>query len=124
MPIKDPVLRKKKQKECSARWYQANKNKHKANVAANNRAFQARNRKLIEEYKKTHPCVDCGFSNPLALDFDHVRGKKKANVAILAHTSYSEEALWREIAKCEVRCANCHRIITAERRKRLNARIV
>ena len=72
------------------------------------------NKEFLWDYKATHPCVDCGEDDPIVLDFDHVRGKKIANVSKLA--SYSRKAILEELPKCEVRCANCHRRVTHQRR--------
>lgn len=79
---------------------------HSAKTVATNQAY-------ILEYLKVHPCVDCGNIDVRVLEFDHVRGEKLFNIS---------ESFWRkqekianEIAKCEVRCANCHRIVTFER---------
>jgi len=61
--------------------------------------------------------------DPVVLEFDHTADKKAA-VAQLVAGGYSWCAILQEIAKCEVRCANCHRRITAKRgswiRYRLN----
>ena len=57
-------------------------------------------------------CVDCGERRLCVLDFDHVGGKD-ASVMVLAHSGYGLARLQSEIAKCEVRCANCHRRRTA-----------
>jgi hypothetical protein len=73
-------------------------------------------KELVLAYKVTHPCVDCGESDPIVLDFDHVRGKKAFDVSFGAHRAYSWEHILKEIAKCEIRCANCHRRITHARR--------
>ena len=67
--------------------------------------------KLVE-YLKEHPCVDCGETNPIVLDFDHIDPTTKtSNVPRL--TRYSWRRVIEEMQKCEVRCANCHRIRTA-----------
>ncbi len=61
-------------------------------------------------------CVDCGYNtHPDALDFDHVRGEKLFAVGPNWGTAWPK--LFTEIDKCEVRCANCHRIQTGERRQ-------
>lgn len=70
---------------------------------------------FLIEYFASHPCVDCGQSNPLVLEFDHVKGEKVAAVSEMVAKQYSKEIILNEIEKCEVRCANCHRIKTAER---------
>lgn len=45
------------------------------------------------------------------MDFDHVRGSKVGNVSeMLGSTSLAD--LLMEIAKCDVVCANCHRLRT------------
>ena len=60
------------------------------------------------------PCVDCGERDPVVLEFDHV-GPKRANVTRLAWSGSSLATLDAEIARCAVRCANCHRRTTAQR---------
>lgn len=73
------------------------------------------NSKRIYEYLLNHPCVDCGESDPLVLQFDHVRETKSYMISDGIHT-YCWESLLLEIAKCDVRCANCHiRKTTLER---------
>ena len=69
--------------------------------------------RFVYEYLRKHPCVDCGETNPIVLDFDHVRGKKRESIAVLMHNRASMATIKAEIAKCEIRCANCHRIRTA-----------
>jgi len=60
-------------------------------------------------------CADCGYNkHPEALDFDHVRGEK--SFAIATGRNYSLSRLLDEIDKCDVVCANCHRVRTADRR--------
>ena len=68
------------------------------------------------EYLSTHPCVDCGESDPAVLDFDHVTGEKNNDVSVIIGRGSSIEALKREIDLCVVRCANCHRKKTARER--------
>lgn len=77
-------------------------------------AAKSRNRLYIKEYLQTHPCVDCGLADWVVLEFDHVRGKKIRNVTLMTER-YSLQALIDEIAKCDVRCCNCHRRVTFER---------
>lgn len=60
-------------------------------------------------YLASHPCVDCGEADIVVLDFDHVRGVKVMGIADLVAGVYSFAALKAEVAKCDVRCANCHR---------------
>ena len=69
----------------------------------------------LYEYLENHPCVDCGETDPVVLEFDHVRGVKSYNVSAMGWLMLSWTSLLKEIEKCEVRCANCHRRKTAER---------
>ena len=65
-------------------------------------------------YLSAHPCLDCGESDPVVLDFDHAdRGRKTASIADMLKARRSWSGIELEIAKCEVRCANCHRRRTA-----------
>lgn len=72
---------------------------------------------FLDSYLEDNPCVDCGFSDPRALDFDHVSGVKIRGVKTMAWAGQKWETILAEIAKCEVRCSNCHRIATLERRR-------
>jgi hypothetical protein len=65
-------------------------------------------------YFAGHPCVDCGESDVRVLDFDHIAGKS-ALVSALVAWGAPRDRLEAEIARCEVRCANCHRRVTARR---------
>lgn len=60
------------------------------------------------DYLLRHPCVDCGINEPVVLQFDHVRGVKRANVSEIVSQGFTLHTIKLEIAKCEVRCANCH----------------
>ncbi|MEX0659320.1 MAG: hypothetical protein WD080_09315 [Egibacteraceae bacterium] len=102
-------------RSCKARyqreWYQRNRARHIRNVAARNRRHRARNRAIVEEAKNL-PCADCGRRfPPFVMDFDHVRGEKLWNIAEMWGRA-TEPVLRAEIAKCEVVCANCHRLRT------------
>ena len=63
----------------------------------------------------THPCTDCNERDPVVLDFDHVGGRKIADVSYLIRCGQPWAKLLTEIRKCEVVCANCHRKRTAKR---------
>jgi hypothetical protein len=58
-------------------------------------------------------CTDCGISDPRVLEFDHIRDKER-NIADMVK-GHSWSTIEKEIAKCEIVCANCHRIRTQVR---------
>ena len=68
-------------------------------------------KKRLSEIKEASGCTDCGVTNPIVLDFDHLKDKKY-NISRMIHDGFSWAAIKKEIAKCEVVCANCHRIRT------------
>jgi hypothetical protein len=71
------------------------------------------------QIKLTRGCADCGWAEwPRGLDWDHVRGVKAGGVATLIANGRPLSEIEEEMAKCEVVCANCHRIRTVERRQR------
>ena len=67
---------------------------------------------------KSKPCQDCGGTFPTCcMDFDHREGEKKTgNVGSMFAHHYAKETIAAEIAKCDIVCANCHRIRTQQRR--------
>ena len=73
-------------------------------------ASQRRNNTRLVEVLQQSGCVDCGERDPIVLDFDH-RKDKRAMVTRLA-MGCSLQTLEAEIAKCDIRCANCHRLRT------------
>jgi hypothetical protein len=67
-------------------------------------------RKLLLEYLSTKHCFDCGENDPVVLDFDHKNTKTKfKNVSMMLSGHYSWISVMKEIEKCDIRCANCHR---------------
>jgi len=88
--------------------YDRNKQEYKSRSALAKIRSIKRNQKFIIAYLAVHPCVGCGDTDPLVLEFDHRDNKIKA-VSQLARDGCSIQTIVNEIAKCEVRCANCHR---------------
>lgn len=63
--------------------------------------------RIIFTHYKNNPCVDCRENDVLVLQFDHVRGTKSFGIGG-SLGKVTDERLVAEIAKCDVRCANCH----------------
>jgi hypothetical protein len=71
----------------------------------------------VIEYKLSRGCADCGYNeHHAALDFDHRPGTRKVR-DIKSGQQLGWDALQDEVAKCDVVCANCHRIRTFRRRE-------
>jgi hypothetical protein len=64
----------------------------------------------LGNYLRSHPCMDCNEKDILVLEFDHKNRKTKSDsISSFIKRRMSFENLVKEIEKCEVRCANCHR---------------
>src|SRR5690349_12006022 len=84
------------------------KKNHPDKIKEYNRKARLRKYNRIKELKNK-PCMDCGkFYPPYVMDFDHVRGEKKFDLSRLS----GKAVTLKEITKCELVCANCHRIRT------------
>jgi hypothetical protein len=127
LPVAEFRIRSKKRPQPSAycrecdreylrNYYRTHVVQYSRHRLKNRRLYRARNQRLVDEYLDLHPCVDCGEADPVVLEFDHVRGQKKGNVSELVGEGVPRSLLNAEIAKCDVRCANCHRRKTAMQR--------
>lgn len=107
----------KRNRAYQKKWYEANKEEHKKRTKANKIKHYERNKQRINDLK-SYPCTDCGNCfNPVAMDYDHINpSNKKINISKMMN-AYSWERIQEEIAKCELVCANCHRVRTHERIK-------
>ena len=73
--------------------------------------------RLSQLIKLHSGCIDCGYNeHAVALQFDHIGDDKKMNVSDMIRSDYSWITILQEIDKCEVRCANCHAVMTRDRK--------
>jgi hypothetical protein len=115
--IKKLKTRQSACRECckirNKKYYLENREYFKKKSRINNRKSQVRLHQYILEYFLKHPCVDCGEKDPRVLDFDHLKDKYR-NISAMVKAQVSHSRLNKEIEKCEVRCANCHRKRTSD----------
>lgn len=72
---------------------------------------------FVRDHKASIGCADCGIKDWRVLDYDHLPEFNKITPIVYAvRDGWSKKRILSEIAKCEVVCANCHRIRTCERR--------
>ena len=104
-------------KPCQRRYckehYRRYKRKHNLRRHSGKLQQVRRNQVFILGYLSKHGCVDCGETNPVVLEFDHVRGVKAASLSQMVADARPILQISEELAKCDVRCANCHRKKTA-----------
>jgi hypothetical protein len=65
-------------------------------------------RKILDEIKGSIGCVICGEKDPCCLDWHHVDVETKI-LPVSCLLQNSMEYIFREIEKCILLCANCHR---------------
>jgi hypothetical protein len=91
----------------------------------NQRRFVQRKQDLIQAYKLERGCADCGYNaHAEALDLDHRDPSEKHPRMRISKTSKTRACfqllswadLKAELPKCDVVCANCHRVRTQNRR--------
>lgn len=74
-------------------------------------------RKFIQDKKESSACCDCGVNYPYyVMDFDHLEGAEKDDTINFLSSTGRIGAVKREMEKCELVCANCHRERTHQRR--------
>lgn len=99
----------KKQKAYAKQHYLQNKEKY----AARDKRRKDKLRKFVRRYKmlSTVVCLDCGESRWQCLEFHHRNPKEKSDMIVQMITDrVTIEKLKEEIKKCDVLCANCHRV--------------
>jgi hypothetical protein len=96
----------------NASYYQSHAEKYKRCRRENQPRYRQERRELLLEFLQGKSCADCGERDPVVLEFDHVRGTKHGDIGtMLSH--YCWDRIMAEVAKCVIRCANCHRRKTA-----------
>lgn len=93
--------------------YRANKQLYIDRARRRTAAIVHERAALLVEFFRTHPCLDCGETDPLVLEFDHI-GEKAFSIS-QGLRDRGWQRILEEIEKCEVVCANCHRRRTASR---------
>jgi hypothetical protein len=78
------------------------------------RKERIRRTRYLLAYFASNPCVDCGETDPVVLEFDHLRDKEFNVSQRLEYRNWQK--VLEEIEKCDVVCANCHRRRTLTRR--------
>jgi hypothetical protein len=73
--------------------------------------------KWINQQKQAQGCKRCGAKDPRVLDFHHTDDKNKLFSIGTFRRAVGFEQIQKEVEKCEVVCANCHRILHDELRK-------
>ena len=114
-PIKDKVRGTRRAyclpccRDYGREHYAKNRAAYLARTKTRNARVRPDRRAFISEYLSMHPCVDCGITDPVVLEFDHRDPATKTADVCKLIPGASLINLQTEIAKCDVRCGNCHR---------------
>lgn len=100
-------------KKCKATMDADSHKKNPAPVKEGRKRSVDKAQKYVRELLQQSQCVDCGESNWIVLEFDHLDDKILSISKMIR--GYSVESIKAEIAKCDIVCANCHRIRTYTR---------
>jgi hypothetical protein len=85
-------------------WREVNRDK----LADQSRRAISRKRAFVRQAKSV-PCADCGRRYGYwVMQFDHVRGIKRFELAGKSLGSWGMKSILNEMAKCDVVCSNCH----------------
>jgi hypothetical protein len=102
MAYKDPEQQRKAQQESYER--------HAEKVIQRSAQRRIENREWVSSLKDK-PCLDCGGSfPPYVMDFHHRDPAAKVHKISWMITNRGRQTVLEEIAKCDLICANCHRI--------------
>jgi hypothetical protein len=105
----------KKRKSYYQEHYQKYQAAYKLRALSRNNRLRIELRKRLLEYLYDKSCTFCGVSDIRVLDFDHINPSEKAfSVARALTDCVAWDRILAEIKKCQILCANCHRIRTAE----------
>lgn len=111
-------IRTSKCRLCHAEYvknhYQSNKSTYITRANLSSKRYRKNAKRLIVEYLNDKSCIDCGITDIRVLDFDHRNPKSKTKEVSKMLSNCSWKTISEEINKCDIRCANCHRIRTAK----------
>ena len=114
-PINDfdwKIKNVRKRNRCKRCW-KIYRDKHyvdnKQYYITKSREYKRKTRKWLNEFKEKLSCV-CGENHVSCLDFHHrCNMKKDISISTAVNKGWSQESIKKELKKCDVLCANCHR---------------
>jgi hypothetical protein len=95
-------------RECFKAYFRKRGDLHLRQSAASLSARRERAKRYVFDFLRHNPCRDCGETDPVVLEFDHLDWKRRC-VSEWAHDGAPIAQIDDEIARCDVVCCNCHR---------------
>lgn len=95
------------QRKYQREWYQRNKERK----LQGQRELRLARRAIVNAEKLRRGCEHCGYNaSPIPLDAHHHNGDKDFEIEKAIRDRKPIEKILAELAKCQILCANCHRI--------------
>jgi len=109
MSLKDVEARKEYTRAYDREYYRRNREYLLQKQKEKNRKHVEKIGLWLNEYKKGLSCIRCSESHPATLQFHHRNPQEKEfSIGMYRRGKFSRERVLKEIAKCDVICANCH----------------
>lgn len=87
---------------------------YRKKAAERNRRIKNNLRKKLQDYLSDKQCAICNINDPRVLEFDHINPTSKSfGISRAVHDLFGWEKILEEIEKCQILCANCHKIKTS-----------
>lgn len=110
-----------KRKAYAKAHYEANKALYIKRARVHAAKVRKERQDVVNKAKEEAGCADCGgFFPAVCMDFDHIADDKSDAVSKMVMDGRPWTLIEAEMAKCEVVCANCHRLRTSGRYARLS----
>jgi hypothetical protein len=90
-----------------------NMSKRKRNCKLENQRRKQKNLLWYLQFIKGKCCEHCGNNNPIVFEWHHVDPTQKERLVSEMLNRWSLPSIKKEIAKCILLCANCHREVHA-----------
>lgn len=106
---------KARRNESWEEHYKKYGDKYRMRAIKRNKILRENLRRKMLAYLKNKSCVKCGIDDIRVLEFDHIYPETKTlDIARAITNTVKWEAILKEIHKCQILCANCHKIKTAK----------
>jgi len=109
MPYKD----EKKRKEYQKKWYSENREKEIKSALGRKWKHVNKMKEFVLADKLSKGCAKCDEKEPCCLDYHHTGDDKEVAIATALNQGWGKVRMQKEIDKCILVCANCHRKIHA-----------
>jgi len=90
-------------------WYVRNRKKYNSYSVHKKRVQRALISQWMQEFKATKHCALCFENDSRCLEFHHTDPSNKSYAVARMMRGYSKKTILKEISKCIILCANCHR---------------